>query len=568
MLILCLYYRQMCEILVVTMHVDSCTTKRDGKTYRRHLLRTSYREAGKVKKRTIANLTHCSEEEIEAIRLALQHKADLTQLGSAKGSVEVEQGLSVGTVVTAFQVAKRLGIVEALGVSRESKLALWQVLARVIDQGSRLSAVRLAMQHAACEVIGLKQGFNEDHLYHNLKWVSGQQEQIENRLFARRYGKKRPGLFLYDVTSSYLEGVCNALGAFGYNRDKKRGKQQIVIGLMSDVEGEPVTIQVFDGNTNDTKTFSPQVKKVVTRFGGGSVTFVGDRGMIKGPQIAELKQEEFHYITAITKPQIEALLGNSILQMSLFDEKLAEVELKDGTRLVLRRNPVRVREIKANRESKLSVVKREVAVQNQYLEEHPRAQVATACKNVEKKITTLKLSWTSVVAEKRCLSFQENLEEFREIEKLDGCYVIKTDLAKQLASKDVVHDRYKDLALVEQAFRTCKTAHLEVRPVYVQLEENTRAHVLIVMLAYKIVRELARCWKEFNLTVEEALHELSMICAQNVILNSSGNSFTVIPTPNSSQKKLLDAADVTLPDAIPKRNAHVVTRKSLVSERK
>ena len=369
-------------------------------------------------------------------------------------------------------------------------------------------------------MIGLHQGFNEEHLYANLKWISAQQQSIEHRLFSRRSGAQRPELFLYDVSSSYLEGSCNALGAFGYNRDKKKGKQQIVIGLMSDVQGEPVTMQVFEGNTHDTQTFSSQIKKVVTRFGGASVTFVGDRGMIKGPQMDELQREAFHYITALTKPQIEALLAKGTLQMSIFDEQVARSDAQGWLSFGIR-NPVRARQISANRASKLSALKREMALQNQYLEGHPRAQVATACKKLKKKITALKLSWVEVVAERRCLSLQVHREQLQEIEKLDGCYVIKTDLAKHLISKEAVHERYKDLALVEQAFRTCKTAHLEVRPVYVKLEHRTRAHVLIVMLAYKIVRELARCWKPLNLTVEEALQELSMICAKNVTLNNA-----------------------------------------------
>lgn len=176
-----LIYLDLYVIFVVTMHVDSCTSTRDGKTYRRHLLRISYREGGKVKKRTIANLSQCSEEEIAAIRLALQHKDDLARLGSAQHAIGVEQGGSVGAVVSVYQVAQRLGIVEALGTPQEGKLALWQVMARVIDQGSRLSAVRLAMHHAACEGIGLPEGFTEDHLYKNLKWVAEKQDTIEDR---------------------------------------------------------------------------------------------------------------------------------------------------------------------------------------------------------------------------------------------------------------------------------------------------------------------------------------------------------------------------------------------------
>jgi len=167
------------------MHIDSATTKRNGKAYTRHLLRTSYREVGKVKKRTIANLYHCSDAEINAIRFALQHKNDLATLGDPKDAIELQQGRSVGAVVTIYQVAKRLGIVAALGSSQESKLALWQVIARVIDQGSRLSAVRLAMHHAALEVIGLKHGFHEEHLYQNLSWLLDHQASIEDRLFGR-----------------------------------------------------------------------------------------------------------------------------------------------------------------------------------------------------------------------------------------------------------------------------------------------------------------------------------------------------------------------------------------------
>lgn len=384
----------------------------------------------------------------------------------------------------------------------------------------------------------------------------------------RGYGKEKPELFLYDVTSSYLEGHCNALGAFGYNRDKKRGKQQIVIGLMTDVAGDPVTVQAFEGNTHDTKTFSPQVKKVTTRFGGGTITFVGDRGMIKGPQIAELKEEELQDITALTKPQIETLLKDGTLQMSLFDPHLAEVELQDTTRLILRRNPIRMRDIRATRTSKRQAVERVVRFQNHYLTAHPRAKVTTACKTVEAKIRTLKLSWLSVVVDARTLAVQEDAQIRQEIEKLDGCYALKTDLPKQRAAMEVVHDRYKDLTLVEHAFRTAKTAHREVRPVYVRCEESTRAHIFIVMLAYKIIRDLAQCWREFDLTVEEGIQELSLLCTQTVTIKDAGSSFNIIPTPPPSLKSLLAAARVILPDALPLRTACVVTRKSLPSQRK
>ena len=258
-----------------------------------------------------------------------------------------------------------------------------------------------------------------------MKWLWEKQDEIEDRLYQRRYDKEKPELLLYDVTSAYLEGQQNELGAFGYNRDKKRGKQQIVIGLMCDVEGEPITVQAFEGNTNDTQTFGSQVKKVSVRFGGGSITFVGDRGMIKGPQIKELKEEDFHFITALTKPQIEKLLKEGTLQFSLFDEKVAEVHCKDDTRLILRRNPVRMQEIRATRANKLQAVEKVVVNQNQYLNDHTKAKAETAVKKVNAMINKLKLSWLTVDCEERTLSLRDHVEALQDIEKLDGCYVME-----------------------------------------------------------------------------------------------------------------------------------------------
>src|SRR6266436_9230314 len=200
------------DIIVATMYIDTSHITRGDKTYTRHLLRESYRANGKVLHRTIANVSHCSEAEIEALRLALRHKEELEHLGTIQDAITLKQGLSFGAVWTVYHIARRLGIEKALGTTREGKLALWQVLARGIDQGSRLSAVRLAMAHAACEVLGLDP-FDEDALYANLDWLGGAQARIEDRLFAQRTKAKPSNLFLYDVTSSYFEGTQNALAA-------------------------------------------------------------------------------------------------------------------------------------------------------------------------------------------------------------------------------------------------------------------------------------------------------------------------------------------------------------------
>ena len=552
------------------MRLDSIKKTVNGKTYTSHLLRQAYRDNRKVRHRTFANLSRCSIEEIEAIRVALQHKGDLTQLVRLQDDLRIQQGLSVGAVFALSTVAKRLGIDRALGNSQDAKQALWQVLARVIDQGSRLSAVRLAGTHAACDVLRLE-SFDEDDLYRNLDWLHENQTTIEDRLFRLRHPDGKVPLFLYDVTSSYLEGTENELAAFGYNRDGKNGKRQIVIGLLCEESGWPVSVEVFAGNTSDTSTFTSQVRKVADRFGGGAVTFVGDRGMIKGPQIDALQTEdgEFHYITAITKPQIESLLKQGLFQLELFDEDVAEVhDEAAGVRYVLRRNPQRATEMAATREDKRRAVEKLVSEQNVYLGEHPRARVDAAMRRVQQKIEKLRLSaWLSVSSEGRTLSPVRDEDTLAEMTKLDGCYCLKTDLDSQTATKELVHDRYKSLAEVEWAFRTCKTSHLEMRPVYVRKESRTRGHVFVVMLAYQIVMELAKCWRDLNLTVAEGVSELSSLCMTEVTIRGE-TTINQIPMPRPSVKRLLKTADVIIPQALPYTGTRVYTKKKLVDERK
>jgi len=433
-----------------------------------------------------------------------------------------------------------------------------------------LSAVRLAGVHAACDLLGLK-SFNEDDLYANLDWLAENQAKIENRLFQKRHPHGKAPLFLYDVTGSYLEGTQNDLAAFGYCRDGKRGKMQIVIGLLCDEDGWPVSVEVFAGNTADTRTLASQIRKTADRFGGGPLTLVGDRGMIKSPQIDLLKEQEgeFHYITAITKPQIESRLASGLFQIGLFDEELAEViDEEEGLRYVLRRNPLRADEIAATRGDKRRSVEKLVQTQNAYLAEHPRARVKTALRKVEEKIQRLRLcGWLRVSVSPRRLSLEEDPKALAEESKLDGCYCLKTDLPREVATKQRVHERYKSLSQVEWAFRTCKTAHLETRPIYVRKESRTGGHVFVVMLAYMIVAELARCWQALDLTVEEGIQELATLCMTEVTI-AGRPRINEVPTPRASIKRLLQAAGIRLPKALPYTGATVSSKKKLPEERK
>ena len=531
---------------------ETTHTGTNGTSYRCVLLRQSYRERDQVKNRTIANLSHCTPQEVAAIRLALQYKDDLPVLSTFKEATEVQEGRSSGAIWVMYDVARRLGIETALGTDFAGKLGLWQLIARVIDQGSRLSAGRLAQTHAACEVLQLSRGFDEDDLYDNLAWLAAHQATIERRWFTARRGACQPALFLYDVTSSYLEGQCNALAAFGYNRDGKTGKKQIVIGLLCDEAGAPVSTEVFAGNTPDLKTLAPQIAKVARHFGCERVTFVGDRGMIKSGQIAALARAGFHYITAITKPPIERLLTAGVLHLDLVTTQVGEVA-PEGLRSLVRRNPLRAEEVATGRRDKQRVVEQWVAQKNGYLHDHPRAQGSVALREVPWKLKRLKINgWLTGEAEGRTLRLSVDGAAQQEAARLDGCYVLKTDLPRTVANTEVIHERYKDLALVEQAFRTCKTAHLEVRPLYVRTEASTRGHALVVMLAYAIIRELHRAWGHLDLTVEEGIAHLATLCVMEMRVQGH-EPCCRLPKPRASSQRLLEAVGAHLPEALPQR---------------
>jgi transposase len=545
------------------MYVDTAYSTQRGKTYVRHLLRESFRENGKVKHRTLANLSHCTDEEIAALKLALKHKGDLTKLGNIK-EIMAKQGMRVGAVLCLKAIAERIGLTKTLGHHREGRLALWQVMARFIDQGSRLSAVRLAESHAVCDLLGLD-AFNEDHLYSNLAWLSERQEAIEKRLFRQRYGSATPQLFLYDVTSSYLEGIQNVLAAFGYNRDGKRGKKQLVIGLLTGPDGTPVAVRVFEGNTPDTRTVAEQVRILASNFGVEAITLVGDRGMLKQTEIGVLNEKRFHYITAITKPQIKKLLREGAFQIEMFEEKLCEVEV-DGVRYILRRNPERAKEAAHNREGKLIGIRKLLTRKDLYLAEHPGARVETARREIEEKARQLKVdAWVKVVSTGRTLELVLDEAVKQGGAELDGCYVIKTDLPAKIATAETVHDRYKDLAWVERAFRTFKSGHLEIRPTFVRTEASTRGHVFIVMQAYLLERELDKYWHDLEVTVAEGIDELGSV--RGVEISVGRVTCQKVPEVTGLSKQLLEATNIKLPEMLPLRKVHVATRKKLVSER-
>jgi transposase len=592
------------------MYIDDCKYKRNNRSYRRVLLRESYRQKEKVYHNTIANLSKCSEEELEAIRIGLKYKKNISFLEHLKEGRSTN-GKIIGTVSALYQIAHRPGIAQVLGKTDQGLFILWLIIARLIDQGSRLSAVRLARVHAGCEIIGIE-SINEDKLYEAMDWLYDNREAIEKKLF--RKWKKNQGdgdgdsdgdseknqhIFLYDISSSYLEGEKNEFAMFGYNRDKKKGKKQVIYGLLTDEEGEPLSIEVFPGSTKDNKTVSSQVEKIKKKFGCQYITIVGDKGMIKIAQMKEINDENYYYITTVTKPQIESLVKKNKLQMGLFDDKLFEVEMeieekqdtdtdtdtgkKDAgnagagqgkgkeskkIRYILRRNPYRANEMKINRQSKITAIEKRMNQSNQYLREHKGAQVEVQKRELIKYVQKLKLTGIVIleeVANKKELELKIDQRELEEKSQLDGCYVIKTDLPKGAADKELIHERYKALAEVEMGFRTMKS-FLEARPIYVRKAEKTVAHFEIVMLAYKIERYLRNAWSDLDLTVHEGIEHLSKISS---VITEIGNTKLInVPKPEEKIEMLLNRIHVTLPEILPYREVGVVTRNQLVERRK
>ena len=587
---------------------------KNGKIYESVLLRESFRIGAKVSSRTLAVLTKLPKWLINTIEAAVNGHGNvrgddssdssigtsspaeaIASLNQAPGSpIAIKQAESFGALWLVKSLADKLGIAKAMAPNNcpkaerldcdddFSQIALWRVCARVLTPGiSLLGTTRLASQTAALRLFSWRESWCEDDLYERHgAWLDKRQSLIEKSLWRKNHPQPKTSsksrrspdedLFLYDVTSSYFEGTTNELSAFGYNRDGKKGKMQVVMGLLTDGTGDPCAIKVYSGETRDFATFGDALDQARKDFGCRHVVMVGDRGMIKSEQIKAVEGAKGHYISSLTKPQIQRLLREGVFQIELFDEDLAEVTDKTTEeRYVLRRNPVRQEEMRVSRRDRQAALEKDVKKAETYLAEHPGAKVEVQKRKLDARLTKLKLGkWLGIEAEGRTFKIITDEDAQREEEKLDGCYALRTNLRKDECGADKVHDRYKALAEVEADFRTMKTGHLEVRPFFVIKEENTRAHALTAMLALKIRRHLAGAWKAENLTVEEGLRQLEALPILR-IEDARGKTHEILPQPNELQARLLTAAGVTLPKVVPTTQAApVVTRKQLPEERK
>ena len=452
------------------------------------LLRESFRDKGRVRKRTLANLSDWPIALVEGLRTLLKGGVAVAAEG-----IRIRRALPHGHAAAALGTIRAIGLDRLLGRPTDKRLvplAIALIASRLISPASKLATARDLAADTAGSSLGRRLDLgavDEVELYRALDWLGARQTAIETAL-ARRH-LKDGALVLYDVSSSWLEGRCCELARFGYSRDGKKGKLQIVYGLLCAVDGCPVAVEVFKGNTADPMTLATQIDKLKARFGLSRVVLVGDRGMITSARIRdELKPAGLDWITALKAPQIRALLDAGAFQLSLFDERdLAEITAPEfpGERLVVCKNPLLAEERARKREDLLRATE---AAFRKLAEQIARGtgptgqdKIARTLGRIENRYKLAKL-FDITVAEDGFTSAR-NPDRIAAEARLDGFYVIRTSVEdKALAADDVV-GAYKGLARVERAFRSLKTVDLHIRPIHHWLAPRVRAHVFLCMLA-------------------------------------------------------------------------------------
>ncbi len=457
------------------------------------LIRESYREGGRVKKRTLANITHLGEEAIEAIASVLKGGTVVEKIYEA---VEVLRSIPHGHVLACLGTIRNLDLDELLGNSKEAMLVLAMIVSRIIAPASKLATARGLSKETATtslpELLDLD-SVDEDALYGALDWLLGQQKRIEDAL-ARRH-LTDGCVVLYDVTSAYFEGQSCPLAQMGYNRDGKKGKLQIVIGLLCTAQGCPICVEVFEGNVADPQTLKSQILKMRERFGLERVILVGDRGMITEARLREdvVSREGLNWITALRAPSIKKLIHDNAIQLTVFDSvNMAHVSHPDypEERLIVCRNPRLALERASKRQKLLDVTEKHLEVIRQAtLREKRRLKgkehIALRVGKILDKYKMAKHFKIDIGEDH--FHFEKDEASMAQEALLDGFYVIRTSVPEAAMEADEVVRAYKGLSHVEEAFRCLKTVTLHVRPIYHRLSDRVKAHVFLCVLAYYVV---------------------------------------------------------------------------------
>ena len=480
------------------MHVETSRShqvRKDGteRVYQRHLLRRSYRDGGKVRKETLANLSHLPDEAIDAVRLVL---AGRTVIDAGSG-VEVTRSLPHGHVAAVAAMARRLGFPALLGPPGPQRdLAYALVVSRVARPGSKLSTASWWDDVTLGPDLGVA-GASTDDVYEAMDWLLARQDDIEGQL-ARRH-LREGGMALFDLSSSWVEGRHCELAAFGHSRDHKRGKPQIEYGLLTDNQGRPVAVRVFAGNTGDPTAFVQAVEVVRDKFALTRAVMVGDRGMITSARIKALREVPgMAWLTCLRAPAIKKLAEDGgPLQMSLFDaQDLAEISSPDypGERLIACHNPVLAEERAAHRQRLLAATEAELTKINSMVEAGRLTDPAKIGVRAGKVINKRKVGKHFILdIGERSFSWRRDQGNIDTEAAFDGIYVIRTPLSAQELDAAGAVAAYKDLARVEQDFKISKD-DLDLRPIWHRLEDRVRAHVLICMLACHLSWHLRKTW--------------------------------------------------------------------------
>lgn len=476
------------------MHVATTRRHYKGKTYESHLLRRSYREGGKVRSETLANLSHLPVAALEAVRRILRGE----ELVGARDGLSIERSLPHGHVACVLGMLGKLGMERLLCGERlrERDLCVALICQRVLAPGSKLEATRRFSQSTLAEELGLGE-VGEAELLSAMDWLLARQERIERTLAGRHL--KEDSFVLYDLSSSYLEGSHCPLAKRGYSRDGKRSKLQITYGLICSWEGRPVAVEVHEGNVEDSQTFPGVVGRIGERFGVERVVFVGDRGMITEARCQELKRQGLKFITALKAPQIRRLAGEEgAIQLSLFDESnLVEVSSPEypGERLVVCRNPAVATERARKRQELLCATEAELS-KVKWMVDSPRGRLrgksaGVIGERVGRVVNKYKVAkhFELKIAD-GYFDYRRKEEQITREAALDGLYVLRTTVAEAHLGAPAVVRAYKQLKVAERAFRHIKSDELKVRPIYHRLAERVRAHVFLCMLAYYLQFEL------------------------------------------------------------------------------
>jgi hypothetical protein len=496
------------------MHIETARshqTLQDGteRVYQRHLLRRSYREGGKVRKQTLANLSHLPDEAIAALRLVLAGRTVV----DADAALQVQRSAGHGHVAAVHTIARQLGLPDLLGpAGRTRDLAYALIVSRVVRPRSKLSTIGWWDDVTLGADLGVA-GASTDEVYAAMDWLVDRQDAIEAQL-ARRH-LQAGGIAMFDLSSSWVEGTHNQLAAFGHSRDGKRGKPQINYGLLTDQEGRPVGVRVVAGNTGDPMAFTQAVQLVRGSFDLHQLILVGDRGMITKARIDALKDlnddpgtpDAFAWITALRAPAIKQLAQDGgPLQLGLFDQQdLAEICSPDypGERLVACRNPLLASErarkradLLAATEALLEKIRRQVDAGR--LRDPDKIRV-----KADRALRKHKVGKHLVVQiGQGQISWHRDQAKIDAEAALDGIYVIRTCVPATTLDAPATVAAYKNLAFVERDFRHIKADDLDLRPIWHRLQDRVRGHVLVCMLACYLAWHLRKAWAPLTFTDE------------------------------------------------------------------